>query len=88
MTTQERAFLAKKVTNLRQKLGNSKKCPGNKKCNKWASTVDTLTIALGNAVGGQCTQTKTTQWCEALAAKGRCSKWLFWTKCMATCGRC
>ena len=88
MTTQERAFLAKKVTTLQNKLGDSKKCPGHKKCNKWASTVDSLTVALGNKVGGQCTQTKSTQWCATKGAEGKCSKWKTWSKCMATCGRC
>ena len=88
MTTQERENLAKKVTTLQNKLGDSKKCPGHKKCNKWASTVDSLTVALGNEVGGRCTETKSTQWCASQGAKNKCNKWKTWTKCMATCGRC
>ena len=85
MTKKEREFLEKKVAQLQKKL---EKCPGRKKCNKWESTVDTLTTALGNAVGGRCTQTKSTQWCATQAEKGKCKKWATWTKCMAACERC
>ena len=88
MTTQERENLANKVTKLQKKLGGLEEVPGHKKCNKWASTVDSLTIALGNEVGGRCTETKSPQWCASQGAKNKCNKWPTWTKCMATCGRC
>ena len=85
MTKKEREFLEKKLAQLQKKM---EKCPGRKKCSKWESTVDTLTTALGNAVGGRCTQTKSTQWCATQAEKGKCKKWATWTKCMAACERC